>query len=301
MREIYNEGRVVGYNQYELYLRNILARNPNASILTERQWLSASLSSNMSMILRIKAGTTRGVHDYLLPEYSDLCGCTVIFGSIFEGKPNFGEDDDSDWAVRIDDYGRLVQNDVDKNPVTPGMPEDVPTKDDPISLGDFAKQCKEYIKVTGALMFQPGEWIDNVYYTGLLTQDGDQILTQDGRQLNVPQTNYEAEKSLDPDLSKPGFIRLAINSDIENEFYILFHGFSYKSLVEGEVGYNYIPDIGSPANGDFLGPGSFPWGCPITLTVSTTVLRAFMEGIDPDIPTPLPEWVTEWNPSWKDI
>jgi hypothetical protein len=51
----------------------MLANKSEANIISENEWLAASFSTNNSMILKIKAGTTAGYHDYMLPEGSDLC------------------------------------------------------------------------------------------------------------------------------------------------------------------------------------------------------------------------------------
>lgn len=300
MKEIYNEGRVVGLSAWEIYVRHILATNPTATPLNEQQWLSASLSSNTSMIMRIPAGTSRGVHDFKLPENSDICGCSTIYASIFEGEVTL--DETGLWATRVDDYGRLIQNDLVLHPVSPGEPSDVPTKENPIDVpADFTEKCKDYIKVSGGLMFQPGDWNDNIYYEEMLTEASQNVVTQDGLDLLAPLTNMIAAKSLEPDMSKTGFIRLAITGEIIHDVLILFHGFSYKALVSGEVGYAYVPDVGKPEDGGFLGPAVFPWGCQIVFLVTNEVLRAMMSGGEPPIGPPIPEWVNQWSPEWSDF
>ena len=277
MKQIYNEGRVVGLSSWELYVRQVLSSNPEATLLSERQWLSASLSANCSMILKVKAGTTAGYHDYVLPEGSDLCGCSTIQGSIFEGDVTML---DEDWAGRVDDYGRLISNIYLRHPETPGEPADVPAKEDPITIGPkFADQCREYLKITGALMFQPGEWTSNIYYSNVLTEEGEDVWTEDGQDLLAPQSDYVAAASLKPDFSKRGFIRLAVSEDIENDLYILFTGFSYRTLAAGEVGYQDIYTKGCPEDGDFLGPASFPWGCIINMNVSTSVMQVLIQDL----------------------
>jgi len=300
MREIFNEGRVVGLSSWELYVRHLLSKNPTATPLNEQEWLSASLSSNVSMILRIPEGTPRGVHDFKLPENSELCGCSVIYASIFDGSVTV--DESGNWATRIDDYGKLIRNDYEVGPETPGEPENVPVADDPLEMtDDFIESCKDYIKVTNGLMVQPGEWNFNTYYETVLTQSEQEVTTQQYEELLAPMTDMIAAKSLEPDMARTGFIRLAITGDITRDTLILLHGFSYKSLVEGEVGYEYVPDLGKPESGGFLGPARFPWGCEIVFVVSNEVLRALMSGPEPPIGPPVPEWVNEWNPSWKSM
>ena len=90
MKTIYNEGRVVGLSAYELYVRQLLSEDPDAEPLTEREWLGSTLGSGASMILYVKAGTTAGVHDYVLPRQSRPVGCSTLIGSIFDGIVSVG-------------------------------------------------------------------------------------------------------------------------------------------------------------------------------------------------------------------
>ena len=86
MKEIYNEGRVVGLSAYEMYIRQLLSGNPEATPMSEREWLASTVSESNSMILKVAAGTTAGYHDYALPNGSDLCGATMIHAYMFEGE-----------------------------------------------------------------------------------------------------------------------------------------------------------------------------------------------------------------------
>ena len=127
MKEIYNEGRVIGLSAYEAYVRQLLSTHPDATPMTEREWLSAMLAESSSMILRIPAGTTAGYHDYPLPEGSQLCAATIIYASLFRGKIKV--DQTGYWATFVTDYGPLFSNTHLKPPVTPGFPEDIPVQD----------------------------------------------------------------------------------------------------------------------------------------------------------------------------
>lgn len=246
MREIYNEGRVVGLSAYEIYVRQVLSSDPNADVLTEQEWLSAALGANTSMILKVPSGTAAGYHDFVLPEGSDLCGCSIIYGSLFEGAVNV--DSSGYWATAVTDYGRLVSNSSSSHPVTPGQPEDVPTKPNPETIpSTYSNQCDEYLKITSALMFQPGQW--NLE--------------------SIPDGRY----SLTPDLQERGFIRLAIHEVITQDILILFHGFSYKPLLLTGVINSRTADDRKPENGDFLGPVEFPWACKIVLVATTDMIK----------------------------
>ena len=49
---IYNEGRVQGYNAYEIYIRQLLSEFPDAEVPSEKEWLSSILANGLSMILK---------------------------------------------------------------------------------------------------------------------------------------------------------------------------------------------------------------------------------------------------------
>ena len=270
MKEIYNEGRVIGLSAYELYVRQLLSVDPTSTPLTEREWLASTLSESCSMILKVPQGTQKGWHDYILPEGSDLCGCTVIYGSLFEGDIAITMDDH--WAARVDDYGNLISNTIDLHPETPGESANVPVKPNPeVMSQEFIDRCKNYIKITSGMMFQPGEWVPNIYYTEVLTEYGDPVLTQAGEELLAPLAGAVAFNSIVPDFSKLGFIRLAIQENLTADVYIFLHGFAHKSIMMGSLSFSTQSYSDRPQDGDFLGPAVFPWGCPITLITTTNI------------------------------
>ena len=155
MKHIYNEGRIVGLNQYEAYVRQLLSTRPEDTPMTEREWLTSSTSS-ASMILKVPSGTEAGYADFILPEGSQLCGCSTIYASVFEGEVTL--DSSGRWAVSVEDYGQLIDNVEYRHPVTPGMPENVPTKYKIEGLTDAMHQrCMNYSRITSGLMIQPGE------------------------------------------------------------------------------------------------------------------------------------------------
>ena len=297
MKVLYNEGRVAGISSYESYLRQILSVNPDANPLDERKWLSASLSANQSMILKIAAGTERGSHDYVLPSTSDLCGCSIIYATVFEGK--CAVDDSGVWGIRVDDYGRLISNTYELHPETPGFPENVPTKIDPVSIDEeYLIRCREYLKLTGAIMLQPGEWITNIQDVELLDEYGTPVVTEDSQGnevLLVPYNEYESYASFEPDLSKPGFVRIAVNQRIDHDLYIILTGFSYKTLAQGEVSYQHLDFAKRPEDGDYLGPATFPWGCKIILTLASDVVSILIKDIEHAVDVIEQQDVTFWN------
>ena len=276
MRTLYNEGRVVGLSAYEIYVRQVLSVDPDAEILSEREWLAATLSANNSMILKIKAGTTRGYHDYLLPAGSDLCSCTWIIGSIFEGDVTCDANDE--WAIKVDDYGRLISNTALRHPVTPGYPSDVPVKADYIHPSEeYANQCKEYMKISAGLMLQPGEWTSNVYQVPLTNETDVELTTENDEVLLADLCDERARMRYKANLAERGFARILIMQDIEHDFYILLRGFSHKSLVISLFGD--VNDSLHPQNGDFLGPELFPWANPISFVYTNDMMSTFTAAI----------------------
>ena len=279
MKQIYNEGRIIGLSAYDLYVRQLLSTNPEATPMTEREWLSTTLSESSSMILRVPAGTRSGVNQFPLPSNSSLCAATVIYGTVFQGEVTLS--DDGFWAIRVDDYGELISNTHELHPVTPGQPEDVPTKFDPQPLTDRLRaRCKEFLKIKSALVIQPGEWTDNIYYTDTETESGEDILTQDDEQVLSPVNDTNADRSLTPDFSKPPFIRMIISEKIKEDVLILLHGFAFGSILTGQVGFPIQGRSSRPQDGDFLGPAVFPWSTPIEFIVTSDVQSVIDEQAD---------------------
>lgn len=272
MKELYSEGRVAGLSTYELYVRQLLAQDPNAAVMSESQWLASTLSVNNSMILKIAAGTTAGYHDYVLPQGSDLCACTVVYASIFEGVVTIDPSISPYWAVKVQDYGRLISNISSSHPVTPGGPGNVPVKSNYMRRPDeFTRQCQEYLKIINGLVLQPGEWVDQMYFLPLTNQSDVDLLTQDGQQLLADMLDGLDRMSLNVDLSKQGFVRISFNANIEHDFYILLHGFAHKSALGGMDGFQAIST--APQNGDFLGPESFPWAVKVVFIYDNEVIK----------------------------
>lgn len=162
MKMIYNEGRVVGLSMYEIYVRQLMSLNPEATPMSEREWLTSTLANNSSMILRIPAGTSRGIHDFILPSGSNLTACTQIFASMFQGEVSL--DDSKYWATKVEDYGDAISNTQELHPVTPGTPPYVPSKEDPEQESQtIINRTHDFLKIKEALVIQPGEWNDVIY------------------------------------------------------------------------------------------------------------------------------------------
>lgn len=279
MKQIYNEGRVVGYSSYDIYVRQLLSSDPTAVPMTEREWLTNTFSESCSMILKIPAGTRKGYHDYILPRDSQLCCCTALYASLFEGEVTTKEGEN--WAIRVDEYSKLSSNTSHLHPATPGNPEDVPTQPNPEDMTDeFKARCKEFTKITSGLMFQPGEWAETRYFTPLFTQSEEIVVNQQGLELLVPVQDSKIAVNIKPDLTKCGFLRFAVTEDIQSDTYLYLHGFVNRAYLSGEISYNMYEDSVNPESGDFLGPAVYPWACPIILVVTTDILWVRVEDLE---------------------
>lgn len=239
---IYNEGRVVGYSAYELYVKHALEENPDIEPATEREWLAAQIGNGTSMILKVPVDTNSTVHtvEFPLPEDSDLCAANTIIASWFYGEC---EVDENGWATKVTDYGQIISNTEEKHPVDNDKIDanNTPTSDIYEYNDDQKKQFLQYMKIQDGLVLQPGTWME--------TDHGN------------------PEMDLTPNLHVPPTIRITFVSKVSCPFYIMFTSFTDRSIVSGIAGV----DVGStsefhPEDGDFLGPEIYPWANKIIFT-----------------------------------
>lgn len=244
MKEIYNEGRVVGLSSYELYTRHFLQEFPDNEIMTEREWLAATIGNGQSMILKVAKGTKAGVHDFVLPSGSYLCAANTIVASMFNGECDYN----GVWATGVKNYGSLILNKSDSCPTSPGRSANVPYD---LNYEDWVtkngKRIVEYLKIVDGVVIQPGQWND----TGV----------------DCPNKVLSPEWGLTNN-SNLGYVRLRIVKDLDRDVEILLAGFMYAPIISGLSKL----DSGAyktehPENGDFLGSEVFPWGCKVVFSV----------------------------------
>ena len=251
MKQLFNEGRVVGLSQYEIYVRQALSSDPSVTPMSEREWLTYTLANNSSLILRLRAGIYPGPHDFYLPEHSQLIGCTVIYGSLFQGEVKFKEGEY--WGTSVTDYGELISNTSQRHPVSPGLSEDVPTKNPPKHMPtELRDKTHEYIKITSALLIQPGQW--------------------------TPSSESE-QWTLTPNFDQRPFVRIMLSEMLTKDICILLHGFVNSAFYLSELSPVEHATTSHPENGDFLGPEKFPWCTPIVLTATTDVQKAMYDDV----------------------
>lgn len=267
-REIWSEGRVVGYSAYEIYVKQHLSEDPETVPATEREWLASSLAMGSSMLLRVPDvnATTSTQHTYVdipLPANSKLAAANTIVAQFFDGSGVF-ESAQSNWAVRISDYGSCISNTAQSSPdgyVGPGG--SIPSKT-PADYTDLQKtQLSEYLRIYDGIFIQPGTWVDN--------------------NAKPPQKDFQA------DLSKPyPRIRLHVRGKIKNKPLILLTGFTIRSVLAGTVGQDTCTETGSPQDGDFLGPAVFPWAAKVVFCVPNSYVTYFESttGYERLLPTP---------------
>ena len=158
---IYNEGRVVGLSAWEIFKRQALATGvPEKEIPNEHQWLASMVGAGSSMILRVPANdpdlSTRGVHDFELPETSSLSASGVIIASPFVGECSW---DSSNWATSVASYGPLIQNDSSASPSSSSVP--YYTWGGAVSFSqDVENSVAEFVKISDGIVYtKRANWI----------------------------------------------------------------------------------------------------------------------------------------------
>lgn len=255
-KQIWNQGRVVGFSAYEIYVKQHLTEDPTTPPATEREWLASSIALGTSMLLRvpdINQGESECRYlDVYLPKNSRLAAANTLVASFFEGDATFGSDN---WATKITDYGTGISNTSASSPsgdveATGTVPSGT------IESWSLEKKKKlaDYMHVYDGIVIQPGEWYDG----------GD---------------NKPPEKDFAANLKNPcPRIRLMIKGPIKNKPLILFTGFTIRTVLAGVVGQDTVLDTQSPQDGDFLGPAVFPWASKIVFTVPSSYITFFASG-----------------------
>lgn len=252
-QEIYNEGRVVGLSAWEIFKRNAEASGiAPADIPDENKWLASMIGSGASMILRVGAGTTAGVHDYDLPLGSNLSAAGVIIASPFIGDCMW---DSAIWATKVKSYGPTILNTSSSYPTSSTVPSDTTYSD-----AEYRNCVSEFVKITDGIVYTKGaDWIQ------------------------TPPTDPLPYKDIDPNFgNSTAVVRLYISADIDYDVKILLTGFTDSVILQSlsghaveESGYSRFgsadADHNDWVNGGMLGPEIFPWASKIIFTVPNSV------------------------------
>lgn len=274
--KIFNEGRVVGYSAYEVYVKQHMAANPKDASgdpippASERQWLASSLAMGSSMILRVpytpSSITDEDVHHYVdieLPDNSMLGAANTIMASFFDGEiaytaasVNPSTFTNGGWATKVTDYGSLIANNSTASPLSDlssatGYPTQI--------VGNWSQtkknRLKDYMKIVDGVVLQPGTWTT---------------------------TGTTPTKDMIPSLSGRACVRLHIKGTITNPVYVLLTGLTVKYVLSGVSGLDgSVNTTSNPLktqDGDFLGPAVWPWANKIIFTVPNSYIAFFESG-----------------------
>lgn len=255
-QDIWDQGRVVGYSSYEIYLKKHFEKYPDIDPPSEEQWLASSLAMGQSMIVSvpntsdtptsyweiIKTDGDYKVMDLYFSEKFKMVAANNIIGSFFSGVVQLY--DGSKFASWVVSYGSLVGNENTTYPTgTKGEKDTVDPRDSVATSDTMKGMLTDYMKILDAVIIQPGTWKS----TGL----------------SRPRTE------LKPDYTEKPRLRLLIKGEITTSPKILLTGFSYASQVAGVSKDNGAVNTSNRVNGDFLGPEVFPWCSKVTLTIPT--------------------------------
>jgi len=252
--EIWNEGRVVGYSAYEIYVKQFFSEpqpDPNIQPASERQWLASSLTMGSSMLLKLptvmssytKFTDSIDCHDYYidipLPAGSKLIGANTLIASFFAGDAEPSEED-SNWASKVTSYGDLIPNNQTISPSDNDIPVDTAlTISQTLSV-----KLQNYAKIIDGIIYVPQNWSS---------------------------TNSLPAKELDPNFASVPSVRLFVHGElnIAGAPWILLTGFALKSVVFGESikGVSTNTSANNHLDGGFLGPSVFPWASKIVFTL----------------------------------
>lgn len=250
-KSIHNQGRVLGYSAYELYVKHYLSDQSDTGVppATEREWLASTLSSGSSLLIKIPTqgndDDSVSYYDVMLPSNSRLCAANTIVASFFNGEGYVPSG--SVFANQVKSYGPLIRNDAQNSPNY----NNVPT----YPMSDLSEstllQIRDYMKIIDGLVIQPGTW----------EESGS----------SVPR------KLLNPDLTDVPTLRFMIKGKIETPFFVLLTGFTMRTVVQGESKIDPTFNSSSPSDGDFLGPGSYPWANKIIFSVPNAFIKYFVD------------------------
>lgn len=251
--KIYNEGRVVGYSAYELYVKHSLSEDPNTPPATELEWLSSTIAMGSSMLLKIPTDEVSGHHfvDFQLPEDTKLAAANTILGSLFLGEAVV---DATGWAQKVTSYGPLLTNSTTRPATGQHTAE---STEYPTSLSSQLsttqqKQILNYMKVVDGIVIQPGNW---------------------------SATDSTPAKDMSPVLSERPRVRIFLSDAVKEAFYVLLTGFTLRTVLAGVSGLDGSTDTSNniPEDGAFLGPGIFPWANKIVFSIPSMYATYFLD------------------------
>lgn len=271
-KEIYNEGRVVGFSAYELYVKNAIASGldpESGDIATEREWLGSMLAMGAAMIVEVPSFNGKFI-DIPFPSQTRLCAANTIIASFFDGEAVFLSDH---WATKVMRYHPLVANGATTYPSGPTEATDIPhmVGQSGEYTRTYLKKFQDYLKIDKGVILQGGTWTESADY-GLQEVEPHYDLTK------VQVDKKAGEPSPVP------VLRLFANRGgeyITHNPMILLIGFTDRNILRGTSvlsGGSADPIDNDHVNGGFLGPEIFPWCTPIVFTTPAGYEK-YMHGI----------------------
>lgn len=258
MKQIWNEGRVVGYSAYEVYVKQHMSEDPNTPPASEREWLASSLAMGSSMIVKInKFNQTVDDEKYTfieipMPQNTRLASANTLMASFFDGKCKFN----GNFGTAIIDVGPLAQNDENASPINNyeySSPESAfPHKANLSYTQEQLDMLSSYMHI-----------VDGVYVHSGTFQDYSK---------KPPQKDFAVN------LKEPGKLRFTVKGNLKYDVNILITGFTIRSVLSGIVGGDTSLDTEHPEDGDFLGPAVFPWASKIIFSVPSSYIAHFDNG-----------------------
>ena len=244
-RELWNQGRVVGYSSYEMYVRQFLSENPDKEPASEREWLSSTVANGSSIILNVTTLGWERVDDgwektIPLDANSRLCAANTIYGSFFIGECS----QDRSKVYNVVNYGSLISNDSHSSP--PDVTDQnskIPSQAFLSSRDNLRDELKAYSSIIDGVVIQPGTW----------------ERTEQG----------QPYKDLKPNMSLPPVVKLLASNEPRSSFNILLTGFTHRAVISGVTGLDGSTVSTSPEDGSFLGPAQFPWSAKIIFITPT--------------------------------
>lgn len=252
MQEIYNEGRVVGYSGYELYVKHHMSEDPNTPPLTERQWLSHNLGSGLACIIKLdndsllKEQDGYAIYQIPIPGNSLLYAASTIIGSCFIGDAYFVGN--NKFAKYVISYGALLNNDSTSSPTD----DSKPIADSVVISAEQQSSLRGYGTIIDGIVFPERGWMAS----------------------GVEKPAKDCAPDVSASESSRATIRILTKEKLTAPVYLLLTGFAMSSGLLGVASTDGSINTPAPENGDFLGPEILPWATKIIFSIPS----AYMDG-----------------------
>ena len=266
MRELWDEGRVLGLSAYEQFVKQFKEINPTLDPPSERAWLASSLATGSSLLVSVPSNqgtqiTSFGGRYYYtldiqLPADTSLRAANTIFAAPFFGNG-------------ISSYGVLIDN--PDGIATDGQSADTYVIDDPTHIEGVGE-------VNANLAFDQIDLYRNRLEEYLKIEEG--VILQAGTWTKTSNSLYDFA----PNLSIAPILRLRLSEKIA--LYpptIILTGFTCSAVIEGVSGIDSSMDTPAPQDYDYLGPAVYPWTAKVIFTLNTENVRAINKHISQNL------------------